>query len=142
MIVVWANVTFWNVSFCTVTKRTIIRVITNPFKWVLIQIISWWTPMQMMLGTRITSFSGAGFIVTIKKKITAYCNTYQREKLTWKTHFSFIKKGKEQGSPAVPPSYARLFSSMHKPQLSPSTSKLSGLVTVAHQVSLPVAEIL
>ena len=25
--------------------------------------------MQMMLGTRITSFSGAGFIVTIKKKL-------------------------------------------------------------------------
>jgi hypothetical protein len=37
----------------------------------------------MMLGTRITSFFGAGFIVTIKKeKITAYCSSYQREKLT------------------------------------------------------------
>ena len=97
--------------------------------------------MQMMLGTRITSFFGAGFIVTIKKKIQ-HIKVVVRGKINLKTHFSFIKKGKEQGFPAVPPSYARLFSSMHKPQLSPSTSKLSGLVTVAHQVSLPVAEIL
>ena len=96
MIVVWAYVTFWNVSFCTVTKRTIIRVITNPFQWVLIQIISWWAPMQMMLGTRNTSFSGAGFIVTIKKKLKHIAIVTRGENQLKKLTFHSSKKEKNK----------------------------------------------
>ena len=50
-------------------------------------------------------------------------------------------KGNEQGCPAVPPSKARIFSSMHIPQLSPSTSNDPDFLAVGHQASLFVAEI-